>query len=425
MKYNVLLIGSGGREHALAYAISESPQLNKLFIAPGNPGTAQTGENVTLDVSDQDAVWAFIQNNEIDITVVGPEQPLVDGMANFLEAKGHAVFGPKLQAAMLEGSKEFAKEFMERHNIPTAGYRVFDQENFDKAAEYIKEQGKYPVVLKADGLAGGKGVFIPETEEEALKVLEELKSSDSLKKAASRLVIEEFMVGEEASVFAISDGTSWKVIGNAQDHKRIGEGDTGLNTGGMGAYSPAPVVTEEILKRVENEIIEPTIAGMKEEGNPYSGILYCGLMITQEGPKVVEYNCRFGDPECQVILPRMRSDLLDIIIATTQEKLGETDIQFDDEMRCCVVLASGGYPESYEKGKEITGLDEVENAIVFHAGTKEEGGKLYTNGGRVLNIVGSGADLETAIKNTYEEVKKVHFDKAYYRSDIGAKGLKY
>ena len=425
MKYNVLLIGSGGREHALARAISESSQLTKLYIAPGNPGTAQSGENVSLDVSDLDAVWDFIQKNDIYVTVVGPEQPLVDGMANFLEAKGHAVFGPKLQAAMLEGSKEFAKEFMERHNIPTAAYRVFDQEHFDEAAEYIKEQGQYPVVLKADGLAGGKGVFIPETEEEALEVLEELKNSDSLKKAASRLVIEEFMVGEEASVFAISDGSSWKVIGNAQDHKRIGEGDTGLNTGGMGAYSPAPVVTEEIMKRVENKIIEPTIAGMKEEGNPYSGILYCGLMITKEGPKVVEYNCRFGDPECQVILPRMRSDLLDIIIATTQEKLGETDIQFDDEVRCCVVLASGGYPESYEKGKEITGLDEVENAIVFHAGTKEKDGKLYTNGGRVLNIVGSGADLETAIKNTYAEVKKVHFDKAYYRSDIGAKGLKY
>ncbi len=425
MKYNVLLIGSGGREHALARAISESSQLTKLYIAPGNPGTAQSGENVSLDVSDLDAVWDFIQKNDIDVTVVGPEQPLVDGMANFLEAKGHAVFGPKLQAAMLEGSKEFAKEFMERHNIPTAAYRVFDQEHFDEAAEYIKEQGQYPVVLKADGLAGGKGVFIPETEEEALEVLEELKNSDSLKKAASRLVIEEFMVGEEASVFAISDGSSWKVIGNAQDHKRIGEGDTGLNTGGMGAYSPAPVVTEEIMKRVENKIIEPTIAGMKEEGNPYSGILYCGLMITKEGPKVVEYNCRFGDPECQVILPRMRSDLLDIIIATTQEKLGETDIQFDDEVRCCVVLASGGYPESYEKGKEITGLDEVENAIVFQAGTKEKDGKLYTNGGRVLNIVGSGADLETAIKNTYAEVKKVHFDKAYYRSDIGAKGLKY
>ena len=425
MKYNVLLIGSGGREHALARALSESPKLEKLFIAPGNPGTAQAGENVILDISDQDAVWSFIQNNEIDLTVVGPEQPLVDGMANFLEAKGHKVFGPKLQAAMLEGSKEFAKEFMERQNIPTAAYRVFDQENFGEAAAYIKEQGKYPVVLKADGLAGGKGVFIPETEEEALEVLEELKNSDSLKKAASRLVIEEFMVGEEASVFAISDGTSWKVIGNAQDHKRIGEGDTGLNTGGMGAYSPAPVVTEEILKRVENEIIEPTISGMKEEGNPYSGILYCGLMITEEGPKVVEYNCRFGDPECQVILPRMQSDLLDTIIATTQGKLGETDIEFDDEVRCCVVLASGGYPESYEKGKEIFGLDEVENAIVFHAGTKEEDGKLYTSGGRVLNIVGSGADLESAIKSTYAEVEKINFDKAYYRSDIGAKGLKH
>jgi len=425
MKYNVLLIGSGGREHALARALSESPKLEKLFIAPGNPGTAQAGENVILDISDQDAVWSFIQNNEIDLTVVGPEQPLVDGMANFLEAKGHKVFGPKLQAAMLEGSKEFAKEFMERQNIPTAAYRVFDQENFGEAAAYIKEQGKYPVVLKADGLAGGKGVFIPETEAEALEVLEELKNSDSLKKAASRLVIEEFMVGEEASVFAISDGTSWKVIGNAQDHKRIGEGDTGLNTGGMGAYSPAPVVTEEILKRVENEIIEPTISGMKEEGNPYSGILYCGLMITEEGPKVVEYNCRFGDPECQVILPRMQSDLLDTIIATTQGKLGETDIEFDDEVRCCVVLASGGYPESYEKGKEIFGLDEVENAIVFHAGTKEEDGKLYTSGGRVLNIVGSGADLESAIKSTYAEVKKINFDKAYYRSDIGAKGLKH
>ncbi|MDZ7805651.1 MAG: phosphoribosylamine--glycine ligase [Gracilimonas sp.] len=425
MKYNVLLIGSGGREHALARAISKSPKLAKLFIAPGNPGTAMAGENVTLNVSDLDAVWDFIQNNKIDITVVGPEQPLVDGIANVLEAKGHAVFGPKLQAAMLEGSKEFAKEFMERHNIPTAGYRVFDQDNFDDAAEYIKEQGKYPVVLKADGLAGGKGVFIPETEDEALQVLDELKNSDSLKKAASRLVIEEFMVGEEASVFAISDGSSWKVIGNAQDHKRIGEGDTGLNTGGMGAYSPTPVVTDEVLKRVENEIIEPTISGMKEEGNPYSGILYCGLMITNEGPKVVEYNCRFGDPECQVILPRMQSDLLEIIVATTEGKLAETDIQFDDEVRCCVVLASGGYPESYEKGKEITGLENVDNAIIIHAGTKEQNGKLITNGGRVLNIVGSGSDLETAIRNTYKEVGKVHFDKAYYRSDIGAKGLKY
>ena len=425
MKYNVLLLGSGGREHALAWAISQSPSLKKLFIAPGNPGTASLGENTELSISDFDQVWDFIQSNDIDITVVGPEQPLVDGIANFLETKNHPVFGPKLQAAMLEGSKEFAKEFMRRHNIPTAAYKVFDQDNFDDAADYIKEQGKYPVVLKADGLAGGKGVFIPETEAEAMEVLEELKISDSLKDAASRLVIEEYMIGEEASVFAISDGESYKVIGNAQDHKRIGEGDTGLNTGGMGAYSPAPVVTNGILDRVEREIIEPTISGMKEEGNPYAGILYCGLMITKEGPKVVEYNCRFGDPECQVILPRLKADMLEVIVACTQSELGSVNIEFDDEVKCCVVLASGGYPESYEKGKLITGLDDIDNAILFHAGTKSEGDQVLTNGGRVLNVVGSGKDLQTAIDNTYAEVKKIAFDKAYYRSDIGAKGLKH
>ncbi|MCH2451280.1 MAG: phosphoribosylamine--glycine ligase [Gracilimonas sp.] len=425
MAYNVLLLGSGGREHALAWSLNKSPQLKKLYIAPGNPGTSEIGENVDLSISDFDQVWSFIQEHEIDITVVGPEQPLVDGIANFLEAKHHPVFGPKLQAAMLEGSKEFAKEFMQRHQIPTAAYKVFDQEDFDEAAAYIREQGKYPVVLKADGLAGGKGVFIPETEAEAIKILEDLKTNSPLKEAASRLVIEEFMKGEEASVFAISDGSSYKVIGNAQDHKRIGDGDTGLNTGGMGAYSPAPVVTAEVLARVEKEIIEPTISGMKEEGNPYVGFLYCGLMITEDGPKVVEYNCRFGDPECQVILPRLRSDLLEIMVAATQVKLGDVDVQFDDEVRCCVVLVSGGYPESYEKGKEITGLEEIENAIIFHAGTKEENGKIYTNGGRVLNIVGSGKELKEAIDVTYREVKKVTFDKAYYRSDIGAKGLKH
>ncbi|HET8865514.1 MAG TPA: phosphoribosylamine--glycine ligase [Gracilimonas sp.] len=425
MKYNVLLLGSGGREHALAWSINKSPLLKKLYIGPGNPGTSELGENAELSISDFDEIWSFIQENEIDITVVGPEQPLVDGIANFLEAKLHPVFGPKLQAAMLEGSKEFAKEFMQRHQIPTAAYKVFDQEDFDEAAAYIRKQGKYPVVLKADGLAGGKGVFIPETEAEAMKILENLKTNSPLKEAASRLVIEEFMTGEEASVFAISDGTSYKVIGNAQDHKRIGEGDTGLNTGGMGAYSPAPIVTDEVLARVEKEIIEPTISGMKEEENPYVGFLYCGLMITEAGPKVVEYNCRFGDPECQVILPRLQSDLLEIMVAATQVKLGNVDIKFDDEVRCCVVLASGGYPESYEKGKEITGLDKIENAIVFHAGTKEEDGKIYTNGGRVLNIVGSGKGLKEAINATYNEVKKVTFEKAYYRSDIGAKGLKH
>lgn len=424
MSINVLLIGSGGREHALAWGISKSSNLGKLFTAPGNPGTAKLGENVVLDVSDHDAVWEFIQANTIELTVVGPEQPLVDGIADFLEEKGHAVFGPRKQAAMLEGSKEFAKDFMKRHNIPTAAYEVFSQDEFDKAAEFIKEQGKYPVVLKADGLAAGKGVLIPETEEEALTALDELKSG-SLSGAASRLVIEEFMVGEEASVFAICDGDSFKVIGNAQDHKRIGEGDTGLNTGGMGAYSPAPIATDEILGITERDIIKPTIEGMKAEGYPYQGFLYVGLMITEEGPKVVEYNCRFGDPECQVIIPGMKTDLLEVIHSCTKGNLASTKIEFDEQYRCTVVLASGGYPESYEKGKEITGLDEVKDALIFHAGTKKENGKLYTNGGRVLNIVGSGNSLKQAIDNSYSEIKNIHFDKAYYRTDIGAKGLKH
>ena len=424
MSYNVLLIGSGGREHALAWGIAKSQKLDTLFIAPGNPGTAELGKNVSLDVSNHDAVWDFIQSNNINLTVVGPEQPLVEGIADFLEAKEHAVFGPKKQAAMLEGSKEFAKDFMRRHNIPTAKYEVFSQDEFHKAAEYIKKEGKYPVVLKADGLAAGKGVLIPETEQEALKALEELQSG-SLSGAASRLVIEEFMEGEEASVFAICDGSSFKVIGNAQDHKRVGEGDTGLNTGGMGAYSPAPIATQEILEITDRDIIKPTIDGMKAEGYPYQGILYVGLMITDEGPKVVEYNCRFGDPECQVIIPRMKSDLLEVIASCTEGKLQETVIDFDNQYRCTVVMASGGYPESYEKGKEITGIDNIENAIVFHAGTKTENGTLLSNGGRVLNVVGSGVTLQEAIDQSYSEINKLHFDRAFYRGDVGAKGLKH
>ncbi len=424
MSYNVLLIGSGGREHALAWGIAKSQKLDTLFIAPGNPGTAELGQNVSLDVSNHNAVWEFIQSNNINLTVVGPEQPLVEGIADFLEAKNHAVFGPKKQAAMLEGSKEFAKDFMKRHHIPTAKYEVFSQDEFDKAAEYIKKEAKYPVVLKADGLAAGKGVLIPETEQEALEALEELKSG-SLSGAASRLVIEEFMEGEEASVFAICDGNSFKVIGNAQDHKRVGEGDTGLNTGGMGAYSPAPIATQEVLEITDRDIIKPTIDGMKAEGYPYKGILYVGLMITKEGPKVVEYNCRFGDPECQVIIPRMKSDLLEVIASCTEGKLQETAINFDDQYRCAVVMASGGYPESYEKGKVITGIDEVEDAIIFHAGTKTENVTLVSNGGRVLNVVGSGETLQKAIDQSYSEINKINFDKAFYRSDVGAKGLKH
>lgn len=423
MSTNVLLIGSGGREHALAWGIAKSPLLNKLFIAPGNPGTAALGENVALDVTDHDAVIAFIEAKDISLTVIGPEQPLVEGIADALETAGHPVFGPKKMAAMLEGSKEFAKDFMKRQNIPTAAYEVFSQDEFDMAAEYIKSEGKYPVVLKADGLAAGKGVLIPESEEEAMAALEELKSG-SLSGAAAKLVIEEFMVGEEASVFAMCDGNSFKVIGNAQDHKRVGEGDTGLNTGGMGAYSPAPIVTDQLLSIVEASIIQPTIDGMKEEGYPYTGFLYVGLMMTEEGPKVVEYNCRFGDPECQVIIPRLTTDLLEALIASTSGKLAEADIQFDDQYRCTVVLASGGYPEAYEKGKEISGLDTVDNALIFHAGTKADGDKILTNGGRVLNVVGSGNSLQQAIDASYEAIQNIRFEGSFYRKDIGAKGLK-
>lgn len=425
MGINVLLIGSGGREHALAYAMSRSDLLDKLYTTPGNPGTAELGTNVDLDVNDTQELLAFLDEHEIDITVVGPEQPLVDGIADTLEDHRHKVFGPKRQAAMLEGSKEFAKEFMQRHDIPTAAYKAFDQSEFDQAADYIREKGTYPIVLKADGLAGGKGVFIPETETQAMDFLDELENSASLSEASSRLVIEEFMEGEEASVFAICDGNSYKVIGNAQDHKRAGEGDTGLNTGGMGAYSPAPVVSDEILQQVEERIIAPTVKGMKEEGYPYVGFLYCGLMITAEGPKVVEYNCRFGDPECQVILPRLRSDLLAVIRDCLDGKLDECDITFDELYRCCVVLTSGGYPGSYEKGKKISGLEDVKDALIFHAGTRTENGDLYTNGGRVLNVVGAGKDLASAVDAAYTDLRKIDFDKAYYRGDIGAKGLKH
>lgn len=424
MKYNVLLLGGGGREHALAWGVSKSNFLNKLFIATGNPGTESLGENISLDISDFDKVYEFTDSHSIHLVIVGPEQPLVEGLVDYLEEKCVAVFGPKKIAAQLEGSKEFAKNFMHKYDIPTAKFKVFDQTEFNLAADYIKEKNSYPVVLKADGLAAGKGVLIPETEEEALEALEEL-SSGSLSSAAKRLVIEEFMVGEEASVFAICDGDSYKIIGNAQDHKRIGEGDVGLNTGGMGAYSPTPILTSELMERVEKEVISPTVSGMKADGNPYLGILYVGLMITEDGPKVVEYNCRFGDPECQVIVPALESDLLEIIIACTEGRLSKTEIIFDESYRCCVVLASGGYPESYEKGKEISGLENVKDALVFHAGTKRENGKVLTNGGRVLNVVAKGNTLKEAIGNAYSEISKIHFDKAYFRRDIGAKGLKH
>ena len=423
-KVSVLLIGSGGREHAMAWKIAHSPLLDQLYIAPGNPGTAQHGTNVALDIGNFNSLHHFVKEKGIALVVVGPEKPLVDGLADYLNKNNVAVFGPSKFAAQLEGSKEFAKLFMKKYNIPTAGFETFEAGEFDKAFNYIKKQDSYPAVLKADGLAGGKGVFICPDLNDVEKRLGQMKTDSSLQSAADKLVVEEFMEGEEASVFVISDGKEYKVIHNAQDHKRIGEGDTGLNTGGMGAYSPAPVMTPEMLQRVDKEIIQPTINGMAADGHPYSGILYVGLMITTDGPKVVEYNCRFGDPECQVILPSVQSDLLKLMLAAANGTLQNEELQIDDNYRCCVVMASDGYPVSYEKGKEISGIDDIDSdCIVFHAGTQMENGRLLTNGGRVLSVVGSGRKLPDAINHAYENVKRISFSNAYYRNDIGHKGL--
>jgi phosphoribosylamine--glycine ligase len=423
---NVLLLGSGGREHAMAWSIAKSDHLDELFIAPGNPGTAQVGTNVDLDLSDFEGILAFIEENEIALTIVGPEKPLVDGITDFLEEKGHKVFGPSKIAAQLEGSKKFANEFMKENRIPTADFQTYGRDEFDKALKVIKSKDEYPVVLKADGLAGGKGVFICESAEEVEKRLNELKEDERFQEAAQKLVVEEFLRGDEASVFVISDGKTAKILHYAQDHKRIGEGDTGLNTGGMGAYCPTPVIGDRMLQRVEKEIILPTISAMLLDENPYKGILYCGLMITEDGPKVVEFNCRLGDPEAQAVLPSLESDFLDLMDAAVNEQLNTKEVNIDEKYRCCVVMASDGYPLDYEKGKKITGIDDVaEDALVFHAGTKGEDGKLYSDGGRVLSVVGAGDTLQDAIKNTYTEVKKIDFENKYFRSDIGTKGLKY
>lgn len=421
---NVLLLGNGGREHAIAWKLEQSASLDTLYIAPGNPGTEKHGINLELDISDFQAIENTVEALSIDLVVVGPEKPLVDGITDYLQERGVKVFGPSKAAAQLEGSKSFAKAFMQRNNIPTAGYQTFSIDEFDEASTYIKQENRYPVVLKADGLAGGKGVFICESEQEMEKTLTRLSEDENLKDAASTLVVEDFMVGEEASVFVLCDGSSGKIIHNAQDHKRVGEGDTGLNTGGMGAYAPAPVLPESMIRRVQEEIIDPTIIGMKNEGSPYLGILYVGLMITKQGAKVVEYNCRFGDPECQVILPPLESDLLQLMMAACDQTLSEQEIKISDRFYCSVVLASGGYPTSYEKGFKIKGIENCDSdTLVFHSGTIFKDGELRTNGGRVLNIVGSGETLQKAIDHSYKNVQQISFENSYFRRDIGKKGL--
>jgi len=423
---NVLLIGSGGREHALAWAIAKSPILKKLFIAPGNPGTASLGENVSLDLDDFDDILAFAEDNAIDLVVVGPEQPLVDGITDYLTDYGIRVFGPSKAAAALEGSKSFAKSIMQKYGIPTAGYEVFERHEIAKLESYLNEQALYPLVIKVDGLAAGKGVFICHNPVEASEYIDRIMNDVNLSAAASLIVIEEFMQGEEVSVFAFSDGNTARYLMHAQDHKRIGDGDTGFNTGGMGAYAPAPVLDDAGLQRVMKDIISPMIDAMAAEETPYVGMLYCGLMMTTSGPKVVEFNCRFGDPECQVMMPALKSDLLELMNMTVYGKLEYAALDVGEGYFCSVVMASEGYPGNYEKGFELHGLEEArQHAEVFFSGVKEEDGKLVTSGGRVLNVVGSGSTLKEAIDNAYKGVSKIRFDNAYYRKDIGVKGLRY
>ena len=422
----ILVIGSGGREHALARALAGSEHTTALFIAPGNPGTAQVGANVDISAGDTNGLLAFVEEEGIDLTVVGPEKPLVDGLVDRFEAAGHAVVGPTAAAARLEGSKAFADQFMADHGIPTADFRIFEADEADAAATYLDEVGA-PIVVKASGLAGGKGAFVCHSLDEAHDALQQIVDDREFGDAGDQVVIEEFMEGEEASVFALTDGEHYVVLTPSQDHKPIGEGDTGPNTGGMGAYAPAPVINGTALNEVCRRVIEPTLAGMQEAGTPYRGVLYCGLMMTDEGPKVVEYNCRFGDPEAQVVLPLIQTDLVEFFQKLVRGEMRDVTLHAAPGACACVVLASDGYPVSYETGFEITGVedaDALEAVSVLHAGTKRRGdGTLVTDGGRVLGVTATGNDLATALDRAYDGVDAIDFPGKTYRRDIGEKGL--
>ena len=422
---NILIIGSGGREHALAWKISQSSLVDKIYCAPGNGGIKQIAECVDFsDLSFEDmANWAKDKN--IGLTVVGPEVSLVDGIVDIFEEQGLKIFGPSKNAAQLEGSKAFSKEFMYEHNIPTAPFINF--ENKDDAIAFLQNDAEYPVVVKADGLAAGKGVIICEDKEQAIDAVEKIMGDQIFKEAGNKIVIEECLEGEEASILVVSDGINYKILASSQDHKRIFDDDLGPNTGGMGAYSPAPIVTDELLQEVDEEIVGPTIEGMRLKDSPFKGVLYVGIMVTDEGPMVLEYNVRFGDPEAQVVLARMKNDLVQIMLDCCEGNLYKDKLVWDSKACVCVVMSSGGYPGAYEKGYEITGLENVnkyEDMVVFHAGTKEEQGKILTNGGRVLGITGLGNDIESAIERTYKLVDEIKFDRCFFRRDIGGKALR-
>lgn len=419
---NVLVIGGGGREHTIVWKLLQSPKVKKVYCAPGNGGTAQIAQNVPIDVNDFAALAQFVKDEGIDLTVVGPEDPLLGGIVDFFEERSLPIFGPNGRAAMIEGSKSFAKKLMMRYNIPTSAYESFI--DYESALAYVREQGA-PIVIKADGLAAGKGVVVAETLEEAEAALRQIMKENVFGEAGARVVVEECMRGEELSLLSFVDGATVKPMITSQDHKRIFNDDRGPNTGGMGTYAPVPHMSEELVQQIVETIVQPMAAGMAADGIPFKGVLYTGLMITEQGPKVVEFNARFGDPETQVILPLLETDLLDIVVATIKGELDAVDVQWKKESAVCVVMAAPGYPGEYPKGAPIRGLERAgANVTVFHAGTKATEEGIVTSGGRVLGVTATGADLSQARDAAYEAVQAISFDGAHYRTDIAAKALR-
>jgi phosphoribosylamine--glycine ligase len=419
---NILILGSGGREHALAWKLNQSKKLTQLFVAPGNAGTASIAKNIAIGVNDFEAIGKFVLENEVNMVIVGPEDPLVNGIHDFFldhqQLKNIPVIGPQKMAATLEGSKEFAKEFMMRHHIPTARYESFTSETVTKGYEFL-ETLTPPYVLKADGLAAGKGVIILNDLEEAKAELKAMLVEEKFGSASATVVIEEFLDGIELSVFVLTDGTNYKVLPTAKDYKRIGEGDTGLNTGGMGAISPVPFADAELMNKIEQQIVKPTVEGLKKDNLPYKGFIFIGLIKVGDNPKVIEYNVRLGDPETEVVLPRIKNDLVQLFQAVANGTLNTVDLEIDERSATTVMTVSGGYPGNYEKGKEIKGIEKITDSIVFQAGTTVKGGKIVTNGGRVIAITSFGEEFKSALKISYKNVGKLSFEGMNYRKDIG------
>ena len=418
----ILLLGSGGREHAFAWKMLQSSLCTKLFVAPGNAGTAMIATNVNLSPTDFDSIKTFVLQEKVEMVVVGPEDPLVKGIFDFfqndVDLKHIPVIGPSKKGAQLEGSKEFAKEFLVKHQIPTAAYDSFTKETVEKGCQFL-ETLQPPYVLKADGLAAGKGVLIIQDLAEAKTELRNMLVNEKFGEASSKVVIEEFLDGIELSCFVLTDGKNYKILPTAKDYKRIGEGDTGLNTGGMGAVSPVPFADAVLLEKIETRIVKPTIDGLQKDGITYKGFVFIGLINVNGEPIVIEYNVRMGDPETEVVIPRLKSDLVELFLAVANEKLDEVSLEIDSRSATTIMVVSGGYPEDFEKGKVISGIENVEDSIVFHAGTKTENGLVVSNGGRVLAVTSYGNDFQEAIKKSYQNIEKLHFDTMYFRKDIG------